>query len=160
MGRPIKIISGGQTGADMAGLVAGQKLGVPTGGYAPKDWNTEIGPAPWLAQYGLVEHPHRGYQARTIKNAAISDLTFWFGYIGSPGGKLTKMCCNGLIKPIHQVDAPFEDMDDAIAYLYRELMLDKGARVLNIAGNRESSRPGMQDYVVELLVKLWEKFDE
>ena len=34
----IKIISGGQTGADMGGLRAGRALNIPTGGSAPHGW--------------------------------------------------------------------------------------------------------------------------
>jgi len=36
-----KIISGGQTGADRAGLVVGKSLGLEIGGTAPKGWKTE-----------------------------------------------------------------------------------------------------------------------
>ena len=43
------IISGGQTGADQAGLLAAQALGLQTGGWAPHGWRTDAGPAPWLA---------------------------------------------------------------------------------------------------------------
>lgn len=38
-----KIISGGQTGADIAGLRWARKNGVPTGGYIPKGFRTESG---------------------------------------------------------------------------------------------------------------------
>jgi hypothetical protein len=31
-----RVISGGQTGADQAGLAAAKRLGVPTGGFMPK----------------------------------------------------------------------------------------------------------------------------
>ena len=48
-----KIISGGQTGVDQAALRAAKACGIPTGGWAPKGWRTEDGPAPWLADLGL-----------------------------------------------------------------------------------------------------------
>ena len=38
-----KIISGGQTGADRGGLLAGRHLGIETGGTAPPDFITEVG---------------------------------------------------------------------------------------------------------------------
>ena len=38
----ILIISGGQTGADMAGLMAAKKVGFNTGGFAPKGFKTEL----------------------------------------------------------------------------------------------------------------------
>ena len=50
-----KVISGGQTGADRAGLFAARKFAIETGGYAPRGWLTESGTAPWLADYGLTE---------------------------------------------------------------------------------------------------------
>jgi hypothetical protein len=50
-----RVISGGQTGADQGGLRAAQACGIPTGGWAPRGWLTEAGPAPWLADWGLVE---------------------------------------------------------------------------------------------------------
>ena len=36
------IISGGQTGADMGGLLA-ELVGIPRGGYCPKDFSDENG---------------------------------------------------------------------------------------------------------------------
>ena len=52
-----KVVSGGQTGADQAGLRAARAAGIETGGWAPKGWETEEGPAPWLSDYGLKECP-------------------------------------------------------------------------------------------------------
>ena len=52
-----KIESGGQTGADQAGLRAARAERLETGGWAPKGWETEEGPAPWLADSGLIELP-------------------------------------------------------------------------------------------------------
>jgi hypothetical protein len=42
-GKVVRIISGGQTGADRAGLEAGRLLGVATGGTAPNNFLTEQG---------------------------------------------------------------------------------------------------------------------
>ncbi|MFH7326653.1 YpsA SLOG family protein [Desulfurivibrio sp. C05AmB] len=39
-----RIISGGQTGADQAGLDVAIKLGIPHGGWIPKGRMTEAGP--------------------------------------------------------------------------------------------------------------------
>ena len=52
----LKIISGGQTGADTGGLIAAQKAGIRTGGCAPKGFITEDGSNPELGSvYGLYE---------------------------------------------------------------------------------------------------------
>ena len=74
----LKIISGGQTGADQAALFAARKCGLATGGWAPKDYLTLSGPAPWLAEYGLVEMSSSNYVARSITNVQNSDATLAF----------------------------------------------------------------------------------
>ncbi len=51
-----KIISGGQTGADQAGLMVAHRLGLKRGGTAPPGFMTEEGPKPnFLQAMGLVE---------------------------------------------------------------------------------------------------------
>jgi hypothetical protein len=52
-----RVISGGQTGADQGGLRAPRACAIPTGGWAPRGWLTEAGPAPCLEESGLVECP-------------------------------------------------------------------------------------------------------
>ena len=50
-----KIISGGQTGADMGALLAARDLGMESGGVAPKGWRTEDGPQETLLlSFGLI----------------------------------------------------------------------------------------------------------
>src|SRR3546814_1555156 len=67
------VISGGQTGADQGGLLGARDAGVRTGGTAPRDWRTEDGAAPWLAEFGLVESQRKSYAARTRANAEAAD---------------------------------------------------------------------------------------
>jgi Circularly permutated YpsA SLOG family len=51
-----RVISGGQTGADQAGLAAAKLLGIPTGGCMRRGWLTEDGSRSDLAAaYGLPE---------------------------------------------------------------------------------------------------------
>jgi hypothetical protein len=69
-----KVISGGQVRVDQAALRAARSCGIPTGGWAPKGWLTEDGPAPeLLAGFGLVECPEPGYTARRRRNVADCD---------------------------------------------------------------------------------------
>lgn len=83
--------SGGQTGADQAGLRAARACGLSTGGTAPKGWETKDGPAPWLADFGLVECERPGYPARTEANVRASDGTILFlGPEPSAGCELTR----------------------------------------------------------------------
>jgi hypothetical protein len=80
------VISGGQTGVDQAALRAARAAGMPTGGWAPRGFLTEDGPAPWLAGWGLKESARPGYPARTGLNVRQSDATLLFDG-GGPGGR-------------------------------------------------------------------------
>jgi len=80
-----KVISGGQTGADQAGLKAAKSLGIPTGGTAPFQYMTTKGPMKSLLRdtYKL-EEGKRGYSmagsyvGRSIKNIVESDGSLVF----------------------------------------------------------------------------------
>jgi hypothetical protein len=61
------VISGGQTGADQGGLRAARACGIPTWGWAPRDWLTEAGPAPWLEEWGLAECPEGETEAERYR---------------------------------------------------------------------------------------------
>ena len=141
----MKIISGGQTGADQGGLEAGKELGLETGGWAPYGWKTEDGPnKPLLEAYGLKMCLKEGYPARTRKNVEDSDLTVLFGRMDSPGSKLTSKLCIALDK--HFAVNPLPNM-------LRTLIKKYDVDVLNVAGNRESRSPGLQTYVRRTLVE-------
>ena len=77
-----KIISGGQTGADQAGLDVAIKLNIPHGGWIPKGRLTEDGPL--AERYNLQEMPSDNYSKRTEQNVIDSDGTVIFSH-----GKLT-----------------------------------------------------------------------
>ena len=148
-GRPwfqtLVVVSGGQTGADQAGLRVAERLGLSTGGFAPLGWRTEAGPAPWLGtRYGLKQHASRSYRDRTVANVELAGLTAVFDETGgrSPGSKLTVMTCARLHKA-HLVNP------DAVALAAALIALKP--RVLNVAGNREESRPGIQGRVEGVL---------
>jgi hypothetical protein len=87
----IKIISGAQTGADVAGLWAAKLHGLPTGGLAPKGFITLNGPHPEMAEtFGIKEHPKTGYRDRTIENVLSSNVTLVCSeHMSSPGTVLT-----------------------------------------------------------------------
>ena len=134
-----KVISGGQTGADSAGLAAAHRLGIPTGGKAPKGWRTEAGPSAMLGTvYGLTESESADYATRTRENVAAAAGTLLYGDPCSPGSLATLACCRQLGHPLLHVrrgDTPFVD----VARWLRAF----DVRVLNIAGNRESVSPGI-----------------
>jgi len=85
-----RVISGGQTGADLAGLWVGKLLGLETGGTAPGEFMTLDGPKPELGRnFGLVEGP-AGYRDRTRTNVNDADVTLIFSRnMASPGTVLT-----------------------------------------------------------------------
>jgi len=72
----LKIISGGQTGADRAGLDWPIKHGISNGGWCPKGRRAEDGPI--HAKYQLQETPSRNPLQRTAWNVRDSDGTVIF----------------------------------------------------------------------------------
>jgi len=96
----VKVISGGQIGADQAGLFAARDCNIETGGFAPKGYLTENGNDISLkTKFGLEEPNFSGYPIRTRLNVAHSDGTLVFGNHNSPGCKLTINICKELKKP-------------------------------------------------------------
>lgn len=74
MGRLIrKVISGGQTGVDRAGLDAAMEAGIPTGGYCSLGRMAEDGTIPEC--YPMIELDSSVYSHRTEKNVVASDGT-------------------------------------------------------------------------------------
>lgn len=140
-----RIISGGQTGADQAGLFAARDLGLRTGGWAPKGFWTDNGYAQELLEsFGLVECPQSGYPPRTRLNVRDSDGTLIFGNANSPGCRLTRKYCDELERTVMFV--PWYGTVDVRSYLqslFRQWITDKNIQTLNVAGNRERTNPGI-----------------
>lgn len=152
-----KIISGGQTGADIGGLKAAKKKGIKTGGTAPKGFKTERGFNPDLGKiFGLRESASSDYAVRTEANINGSHATVIFASRpDSRGTQLTVKLCQQKNKPSmlinpFDLDAEIElkvFIDEIYAKYRREL-------ILNIAGNRESKSPGIENKVEELIMKI------
>ena len=79
-----KVVTGGQTGAEQAAWAAARRAGIATGGYMPRGFLTEEGPAPRSgALYGAIEFPFD--DARRMRaNLRRADGLFWFGDPDSP----------------------------------------------------------------------------
>lgn len=151
----MKVISGCQTGADEAGLRAAKALGISTGGTMPKGYKTQAGPRPdWAELYGLEESRSEKYPPRTRKNVKDSDVTIIFGDEHSPGCTLTKKYCDELGKISFAI--PADDRSDEVTDLVKSLLLqffmEHKPKIINIAGNREESNPGIGDYTYEVLM--------
>lgn len=160
-----KIISGGQTGADQAGLAAGVELKLETGGMMPKGFKTEDGPRPRFARlYGVQEHEAPEYPPRTKWNIENSDGTLLFGRIAREhGSALTHKTCEIVGKPCklvewdHRWGRPGFPSDknwirDIQVEMFRKWLGDLNIEVLNVAGNRESTNPGIYQACYEFLM--------
>lgn len=145
----LKIISGGQTGSDFGGLLAGKELGIKTGGYCPANYRTENGSNILLKDFDLKCTKSSGYKIRTELNVMHSDGTIGFGKQNSPGMKLTSKLCVNHRKPYFKVSYPNRDILDFINFY--DWVLVYNIQVLNVAGNRESKNPGIEQFTKEFL---------
>ena len=140
MALPRRIVSGGQTGVDRAALDVAIALGIPHGGWCPRGRRAEDGTVP--ARYALVEHAAADYAARTEANVADSDATLIVARGALSGGTaLTRDVARRLGKPCLVIDLGARP--DAAAV--REWIATHDVGVLNVAGPRESQRPGIGD---------------
>jgi len=145
----LKVISGGQTGADIAGLIAAKKCGLDTGGVCARNFQTEIGNKPEYAKmYNLVDKNY-DYHKRTVENVKNSDFTLIFAdNVNSPGTKLTISACNSHSKPYLINPKPLDIVS----------ILQFGSiQVINIAGNRESVAPGITSRTEKILIDAFRR---
>jgi hypothetical protein len=152
-----KVISGGQTGVDIAALRAARAVGLETGGWAPRGFLTERGPHPELAQFGLREMPSRDYPPRTAANIREAGATLIIAGNWDRGSKLTAELCRSLGKPALHLDRAAlsneETFARAVTWL-RQIQPD----ILNVAGNRESTSPGIETEAEEFLRRVLADF--
>lgn len=137
-----KVISGGQIGADIAGLRAAQEWKLKTGGTAPKGFRTLNGRNYELgSKYGLIEHTDWRYPPRTRKNVQDSDGTVRFAIdFASAGERATLRDIKAAGKPY--IDVPIV-RDSETGQLTTTVSVSEVAawvrlhdvRVLNVAGN-------------------------
>ena len=144
-----KIISGGQTGVDRAALDVALELGMNCGGWCPRGRRAEDGTLD--PRYPLTETPVDRYAQRTEWNVRDSDATLILNRGLLEGGTLrTFEIARALDRPVRAVDL---DRPDNIGELILWLK-KKGVKVLNIAGPRESGRPGIQETAARYLRRL------
>lgn len=141
----IKIVSGGQTGADRAGLDAAIACGIPHGGWCPKGRKAEDGTIP--EQYQLTETEGESYLARTERNVKKSDGTAIFT-LGELAGGSTRTAdfARRHRKPWKHFRLEAES-DEHAADALREFITEAGIKVLNIAGSSESRESGLYERV-------------
>ncbi len=145
-----KIMSGGQTGADRAGLNWAIARGFAHGGWCPKGRRSEDGRID--SSYLLSETPTANYLQRTEWNVRDSDATLIFTLTDKldGGSKRTADFAVKLGKPwlhIHPRVHP--------KYVARFLAKHE-VKSVNIAGRRESSAPGISAWLFGVLDSVME----
>ena len=153
-----RVISGGQYGADVAGLRAAMRLGLETGGWMPEGYRTVGGPRPeYAAMYGVRCAPSPDYPLRTSLNVRESDATVrlawdWKSY----GEQATLRELRKAGKP--HIDATLTRLGggivaDILPDDLRRWIEERGVQVLNVAGNSSYwIEEFVEEYLMEALV--------
>lgn len=141
-----KIISGGQTGVDRAALDVAMSLGIPCGGWCPAGRKATDGVIPY--KYPLRETATGEYSVRTEWNVRDSDATLIINSGRLEGGtEVTARMAVTQGKPYLIVQLEAEDAANAIIVW----LADVQPAILNIAGPRETKRPGIYSQTVKLI---------
>jgi hypothetical protein len=146
----VKIVSGGQTGADIAALDVALRHGFPHGGWCPKGRKSVEGPIP--SRYLLTETPSSSYLQRTEWNVRDSDGTVVFTLAPeATGGSLkTVQFARKHTKPFVHISRSGSGYADP-ALLLQQFVEEHRIGVLNVAGSRESKEPGIHQWVSQVL---------
>lgn len=147
----MRIISGGQTGPDAAALRFGLVHGVEIGGTVPRGFCREGGRIPPVYRTYLVEARSPSYASRTLANVRGSDRTLVINRGELSGGtRLTTELCRRERRECLVVEAEAESSACAIRQWLGESYWEM---TVNIAGPRESKRPGITLAAYALLVR-------
>ncbi len=173
------IVSGGQTGADRAGLDAALAAGLSHGGWCPRGRLAEDGVIP--RRYHLEELEEPDYAARTKRNVADSDATLIFTFGPAVGGSAATIgYAIRLQRPWLHLDLARQSKEEAVAKRIVEWLKKtprqpalwrrqaaKGDRTLpgqahpvgpglivNIAGSRASGAPEIYSRVRAILENI------
>ena len=147
-----RVISGGQSGGDRGGLDGAIRFWGNTdriGGWCPAGRRAEDGSIP--ERYPLQETAEWAYPPRTELNVKESDGTVIFvaGPL-TPGSKLTLKYCEEQCKPSLLIDIALVSSAEAV-----ECLVDWAdgyqIKTLNVAGSRESTVPGLQEWVAVVI---------
>ena len=146
---PGRVVSGGQTGVDRAALDWAIAHGIEHGGWCPSGRRAEDGPIPSRSR--LAECDSASYERRTRLNVRDSDATLILSTGSLDGGTAKTIAfAKQAGKPCRVVDleaAPVERVAAEIA----DWLAECTPTVLNVAGPRESERPGVAARAREVL---------
>lgn len=156
------VISGGQSGADIAGLEVAKKFGLETGGLMPFGYKTQDGPkTEYREMYGVEMHQSSSYVPRTRANVKDSDGTLRLAFdFESRGEVCTKKAIDDYKK--HFMDVVLGENAKFCIKVVAKWIEDNNIEVLNIAGNAESTFAGTHDATTNFLTELFRElgFDE
>lgn len=146
-----RIVSGGQTGVDRAALDAALAAGIACGGWCPRGRRAEDGTIP--ARYPLTETAGSGYRERTRLNVRDSDGTLVLARSAVEGGTAyTVRCAEATGRPVLVLRLD-DDAGDPVAAIL-DWATANAITVLNVAGPRESQRPGIGDAARRVIDRL------
>lgn len=150
-GYPQKVVSGGQTGVDRAALDAALVLEMPVGGWCPRGRLAQDGTISGF--YPLTETPSMRYEERTEWNVRDSDGTLILHEGPLTGGtSLTLGLAKRYGRPFFLVDlAELSGIP-----MVRRWLREEGILILNVAGPREESYPGIYARAYEFMRELLE----
>lgn len=151
-----KIISGCQTGADIAGIDAAIANGFPYDGWIPKDRKTENGPL--SNKYNVREMPTSGYPKRTERNVIDSDGTAIFTHGSLSGGsELTKKYAIKHGK--HWIHLNMLTLTTETAALkLHEWIYENKIEVLNVAGRSASKDKEIYNVTLSVINCLFRNY--
>ena len=150
----MKIVSGGQTGADRAALDFAITHGMPHGGWCPRGRDAEDGPID--PRYQLKETPGADYAERTELNVRDSDATVIFSIAAelTNNSRKTFELAQQHQKPVlhlYQQGGPPSPERVLLDFLHAHHL-----RVLNVAGPRATEEPEVGAFVRAVLDRAWE----
>jgi hypothetical protein len=158
--RLARIISGGQTGVDLAALDAALAAGFPCGGWVPRGCFNEDGPID--PRYPVKETDSRKLALRTEWNVRDSDATLILSRGALNGGSaLTWRLVQRYAKPCLHVDLAEVSPEGAVGRITRWLDDIDGA-VLNVAGPRRSHDAEIYALAYRVIEALlaWRRVDD
>jgi hypothetical protein len=147
-----KILSGGQSGADIAALDFAIAHRIPHGGWCPAGRKSEDGPI--NPRYKLQETPSSNYLQRTEWNARDSVGTVVFSVVPvlTGGSKKTVELALKHRKPVIHIARDGGPSSPAQALL--RFIQDNKIKILNVAGPRASKEPDVAGFAKEVLQKV------
>lgn len=144
-----KIISGHQTGADIAAIDAARDQGFPCGGWVSRGRETEEGP---LHEKYIVNEMITGdYSARTRQNIVYSDGTVIFTHGKITGGsELTRRFAVELQKPWLHIDLSISGFPESVKML-SDFIADNNIKTLHVAGKAASNDTRVYEPVYRII---------